>query len=326
MNNDIYEVLVIDDNSDYAKTLARYIEKTCRVKATYAVKPEEAEEILNNNPLKVIVFDQRMPLMNGTVLYQHLRNLNSYFLAMLLTADASSAEICDAIEMGFNVVMMKEKDDYLVSFKVLSLIHDYYEKLNSSNKYISFFQVKIGGLFSKDRIDYSIVSFQIVDPCYVANESWCKLSQISAGEGQKLITRQDAKAQIRVTKTQNHLSRLDLSGLLSIPNAKFAEFKSAFSDLVEKTITNEQVYMQSLTNEHTWTLELPATGNVLYKRFEVAPVFKKLRVFVKSSFSWTNKTYIDCIEVVLPTELIACRLFITYYDRNEYVDLGVFRE
>lgn len=102
-----YEILVVDDNLQAAKEVARLINLQTRLEAVATDDPEEAVTILKENPIKVALLDQRMPKKDGTALFKDLRRVDSSVRAIMLTGEADANEVGDALNLGFPITSTK---------------------------------------------------------------------------------------------------------------------------------------------------------------------------------------------------------------------------
>jgi len=113
--SDTTAILVVDDNPSMAKTLADILAfKGFTVHAAHSGK--EALEILQNQPIDILLTDVVMPDMNGVELYRATRTNHPRLLTILMTAYAADDIIQQGLNEGIRTVLTKPLDiDFLIS-------------------------------------------------------------------------------------------------------------------------------------------------------------------------------------------------------------------
>jgi len=319
-----FEVLVIDDNESYAKIYASRIEKACKLKACYVVNPQDAESLLKSSPIKIIIFDQKMPVMTGTDLFVKLRHIDPFFKSILLTSEATPEQMAEALQLGFNELMIKDKDNHLLTFIVLNLLSKYHEERFAVKNRQPFHAEKIGGRLSKEYVRYSVATIHIVDNEYIAHDSWVVSDQIRAGESKEIVVEESVSVEDSISETLSN--GINWGATIGLPDLSIANFTSSFSKEIKKSLKKEHSQSIKINQKKTWSMSLPADGNVAYERLEIAPIFQKARIFIETSFTWTTKTYVDSIELCLPTTAVKGRIFRCYKDSSsETLDLQTYR-
>lgn len=95
-----YEILVVDDILEAAQDYARLISTKTGLKVIPTSDPDEAVRIVQHNDIKVLVLDQKMPIITGTELLKKLRNYTKA-RALMLTGEADIEDLGNAINMNF---------------------------------------------------------------------------------------------------------------------------------------------------------------------------------------------------------------------------------
>ena len=95
-----YEILVVDDILEAAQDYARLISTKTGLKVIPTSDPDEAVRIVQHNDIKVLVLDQKMPIITGTELLKKLR-LYTKARALMLTGEADIEDLGNAINMNF---------------------------------------------------------------------------------------------------------------------------------------------------------------------------------------------------------------------------------
>ena len=322
-----YKILIIDDSVTYCQATARWLTKACGYDVAYASDPVKAEEILRAYSIKVIIFDWNMPIMTGTELNANLREIDTRYKSILLSGQAPAEIMADPLR-NFNYSIVKDKDDHLLPSLVLELMLEYDQNDLKTNKE-PFHIVKVGRIFSRRKLFYSVSSIQILDDKYIPTINWAVRDEVKdtirAGE-EKVIeiirTESEGKSiadNLKTTRSQG------ISAKLGLPDNESAGFDASFSKEIEKTLSSSHTFTQEKTEKREWKRALPPDGDIQYERFEMADVLIKVRVFISTSFSWSNQKYIDCFDLVLPTKQVAGRFYQCKKNGDvQKIDAGIY--
>jgi DNA-binding NtrC family response regulator len=111
----ILSILVVDDNPSMAKTLADILDvKGFAVHTAYS--GAQALEILQDDPVDVLLTDVKMPDMNGVELYLETKKTHPALTTILMTAYAADDIIQQGMAEGIKAVLTKPVDiDFLLS-------------------------------------------------------------------------------------------------------------------------------------------------------------------------------------------------------------------
>ncbi|MDH5656471.1 MAG: response regulator [Spirochaetia bacterium] len=106
-----WTVLLVDDSEDM-HLLIRLILGQLSIKILEAYNGKDALEILNKNPVDLIVMDIEMPVLNGYETIKKIREIEQQqklktIPAMALSANISLEDKKYAFQCGFNVFMEK---------------------------------------------------------------------------------------------------------------------------------------------------------------------------------------------------------------------------
>lgn len=115
-------ILIVDDNVDFCKTMARGLElKGHRV--TTVSSGSEAIKIASEKDIKIAFIDVRMPLMDGLETYVHLKKLNPDITVVMMTGyrDEMKETVKKALSAEAKACLYKPFDPEEVSNLVQSL-------------------------------------------------------------------------------------------------------------------------------------------------------------------------------------------------------------
>ena len=109
MMSEMLRILVVDDNPDMAETLADILElKGFSVHA--AASGAEALEILQDQPVDILLTDVKMPGMNGLELYRETRKLYPRLITIFMTAYSADELIQQGMAEGVKTILDKPLD------------------------------------------------------------------------------------------------------------------------------------------------------------------------------------------------------------------------
>jgi DNA-binding NtrC family response regulator len=103
---DGFNVLLVDDESEFLDTLVKRIKKRS-VNAYGVASGEEALAFLNQQPMDVVVLDVRMPGMDGIQALREIKQRHPLIEVIMLTGHASLEVAIEGMELGAFDYMMK---------------------------------------------------------------------------------------------------------------------------------------------------------------------------------------------------------------------------
>ena len=102
-------ILVVDDNPSNATSLADILEvKGFTVHA--AASGADALQILQKQPVDILMTDVKMPEMNGLELYREARKAHPHLITIFMTAYAADDLIQQGVAEGIKTVLTKPLD------------------------------------------------------------------------------------------------------------------------------------------------------------------------------------------------------------------------
>ena len=216
-----WDVLVVDDVPQAAEDYGRLIQARTGFKVTWTSLSEEAEEIVRQSDIKVVVLDQVMPV-KGTELMQRLKKINPQLKTMMLTGEASGKEIGQAINLNFDKYLDKADVKELPGY-VRGLYADYhcdfYESLSKlAPKFLRITWKGIYYLLSKDKINDN----------YADEKQTKTLLNVFAGEEQEKITENVVAEEIIYDTTGEANIGFDLN----VNPSRYPAVKAAYNKIV----------------------------------------------------------------------------------------------
>lgn len=128
-----YEVLIVDDDLNAAQDYVELVNTKTSLKCICTSDPKEAESIMAYCDIKIVILDQKMPKISGTELLPKLKPYDELAKFIMLTGEATSEEIGDAVNKGFVAYVRKEN---LLTQLVPKVIHYYIQYGRDYDKYL----------------------------------------------------------------------------------------------------------------------------------------------------------------------------------------------
>jgi DNA-binding response OmpR family regulator len=101
-----WKVLLVDDEPDFATTLAERL-RLRGITATVASDGEEALRQVSENPPQLVVLDMMMPGLGGLGVLRHLKRDHPHLPVILLTGRGSTKDGIEGMRLGALDYLMK---------------------------------------------------------------------------------------------------------------------------------------------------------------------------------------------------------------------------
>lgn len=308
-------VLLIDDNSDFAKEYSETLQRICNTEIVYATTQEQALKIARENPIKVAIIDQVMPV-KGTVLFKQLKQIDPNMMTILLTAEADRHDLTEAANIGFDVTLLKEEPDIdILPLKLLTLIARYNAKIIEKTLPI-LTEEKKTGIFKTHKITYSIAGYEIINDKYVFENSWITRDIVEKGESISYETEFNFEEDFNYSTS----FVIENEAGLGISSNKMVDFKNSLSTKMASDFNN--TYTESLKRimKKKRILDLPQDqSNIVSRNYEYAKVYQQIKVYIQKHCSCCEEKAITAITVYLPIPTLKYKIV-------EYFSDGTFKE
>lgn len=112
-----FRVLLVDDEIEFLETLVKRLKKR-KLNVTSAESGRKALEIIQSDPIDVVVLDVRMPDMDGLETLKEIKKLKPSIEVIMLTGHASVEVAIQGMELGAFDYLMKPMDIDELLFKL----------------------------------------------------------------------------------------------------------------------------------------------------------------------------------------------------------------
>ena len=306
MRSKTAEVLIVDDNEDFAKACVDSIESRCYVSAVYATTAQKAKVLLEELPIKVIILDQVMPT-SGTELFKQLRDIDNKFKAILMSGETLNADILNIVNMGFDYGISKDPNE--VSGKLPSMVLNLLIKYNTEREKVPdapFYTEKIKKRFGKFNIEYFLADIEVLDYEYVFEDEWITRDIIEKGETIEFSYEMVYKKEFDFTSSIHFDNNASLRGNVGIGISNKAGF--AYNQELSMQIKEifDVKYTESIQNafKRSKIKSLPSDSKEIVARvYEYAKVYWKVKLFIRKYCQCCNDNswIIETVYLPIPT-------------------------
>ncbi len=101
------QILFVDDDRDTAQAYADLAAKQTGLATIACGSSAEAISLVGENPIAVVVLDQKMPDRTGTSLYQQLKKIRPTLKAIMLSGEADRADVSESLKLGYTADVNK---------------------------------------------------------------------------------------------------------------------------------------------------------------------------------------------------------------------------
>jgi two-component system, OmpR family, response regulator len=109
MQLDEFNVLLVDDETEFVETLVKRLRKR-KVKTVAVGSGEEALKILKETSIDVVVLDVKMPGMDGIETLREIKKIGPLVEVIMLTGHANMEVAIEGMELGAFDYLMKPMD------------------------------------------------------------------------------------------------------------------------------------------------------------------------------------------------------------------------
>ncbi|WP_448330724.1 response regulator [Streptomyces sp. DSM 41534] len=307
----MYTVLVVDDSLSMAEQLADLIHLQTGLRVLACSRPEAAISAIQEYPIKVVLLDQRMPIKSGTDLYQEIREISASVKAVMVTGEANSSEVGQALSLGFSDYLAKGDISRLC--EVVLKWHLQYEVDQASGLKINtlepLFTERKRFFLLGGRVRYHLVAMQVLDNSYVPSEAWSTIQQINAGQEKKYTFGASVKETFIVESSLQYSVKGSLSSEVARKSRLGARVESAVTRMIKKSRTSETTVTDSVEETYRLPEESsdPAENYVKSRHIESAPIYKRLRLSIVKSCSCCREDALTPLLVLVFDDAYATR-------------------
>lgn len=104
-----FRVLLVDDETEFLETLVKRLKKR-KLDVSSAESGQEALQVLQQNPVDVVVLDVRMPDMDGLETLKEIKRIKPNVEVIMLTGHANVEVAIQGMELGAFDYLMKPMD------------------------------------------------------------------------------------------------------------------------------------------------------------------------------------------------------------------------
>lgn len=277
------EILIVDDSEGLALNTAEFVQNELRMPVAYAITSRAAVEIVEQNPMAVVILDQRMEGdISGTELFLRLRQIRPGIRAIMLTGQAEGDEVGQALRLGFTDYLPKSRIAEL-PVRVLQQYLQHHTR-GSEVGYADDILIWPPRPWMRlwRRYEIRLKAVVVVDERVVDSSSWRTLLQVNAGEEKKL-TRQLTSSRLVALEESSQKS---LKSSLALNNRALVALTSSLEHTLASSSKTSVSTSETAVNTTEQLFRLPAEPDdskqlfVRARHFQATPVNRRVVVTV----------------------------------------------
>jgi CheY-like chemotaxis protein len=302
------QVLVVDDNLAAAQDYADLIETATGLVVTATNDPVLAIEVVTRGSVAVVVLDQRMPAMSGVDLFRRLIASDPRLRAIMLTGEASSDEVGQALDAGFHGYLHKSSVRQLPD-KVLHefVSHRATVVAESANRPIIL--IRRVGVLRRAKISFRVARVSVVHAAIAVPESWRDVAVIQAGASERVTFSSQMSASAVIERSSQTVLRAKLGFSGKALSLLSSELGSELSEVTrrQETVSAETRFERERTLELPPEPQIPTVVHVRMRKIQTATDAALTRIDLLASCSCCSLQDVVSLDVYIPTGRLQLR-------------------
>ena len=322
--SDLIEVLIIDNDKYFATECVDFLQVMCNVGAVAALSAHEAEEHLKKFPIKIILLDYDMPLVNGLDLFPRLQQIDPYAQYVFISAVATNDVVYKSQKYPFAARIPKGTWYDELPELIPVLLMKYAKQFHTSNPV--FYTERKRRWFRSHKVEYSICSYSIVNEEYIVPGSWHTTQMIRSGE--KITHTEDVDYEKMFSFSDNF--KLDTGLNFELTGADLAELKTALSMQLEESIQSNyteriKVAINRIREISLSEIESGKDEAIVARYYDFANVYLEMKIRIKRHCTCCDTDTILLTTAYFPIPKVAYKIR-EYFDGKDpkTIDSGFY--
>jgi YesN/AraC family two-component response regulator len=320
------EVLTIDNYLDTAQSYADLIETHCHLKSVAMSDIDLAIKCISENPIKVVVLDQRMPTL-GTDVFVKLKKVNPFLKIIMVSGEASFEEADRAKKLGFSDFLHKKNIAELPN--IIYRLRSEYEKdiLHTIKESNPFHKEWRFNFFHIGCIRYYLLDYKIINENFEKITEWKTLERINEGEKQNKEVTIDLKVTDKISIQEE--SKVQLKNAVSINHKSFLsklDIELDNSILLSKEMENTKTETSKKTSELSLREDEIIDGKkVVSKIYETNQVYSQILLHIKKACGFCKEHTVFPLMIYKPiNKKVFRQISYTEDNKDHIVNTGHF--
>ncbi|MDN4640767.1 response regulator [Agreia sp. PsM10] len=303
-------VVVVDDDRDAAEDYARLVTQATGLSAVAYDDPGEAEEAVRSGGVAIVVLDQQMPQILGIDLFIRLREIDPRVRGVLLTGEASSSDVGEALNRGFSRYIAKPQ----ALTQLPGVIRgEYIQYQNHALIGVSAEQPVIArrrkwwpiGSLTTIRL----IALEIVNESLVRDEDWREVLTLQAGQKRRATLSRTAAWTLQL---EDEVST-KIGAEFSLGVGKVSKLSAKLQNEVSVQLRESMTSSVTEVTESEESFELPPepqdvnTVHVRARRVQQAPVLISARLVLSEDCNCCSRPHVLTVQVLVDTGTLALR-------------------
>jgi len=298
-----YEVLVVDDDLPAAESFAQLVRAQTGLLALTTSQPDQAVEAVRANPIKVAVLDQRMPLATGTELLPRLRQVDNQIRAILLTGEADTADIAEAV--GTFQVFLRKADVQQLSGRVLEQYAAYLDSAPAMEG-DPVFSARRGLPGKRFKVEYHLALITVVDAEFIPEDAWKTVLQVNSGEKKTHSETIALSEEVSVAQEES----MNMASSLGLKGSQLQPFEAALRSEISQRlgVSESRKTERSITHEEEYFIAPEVGGPFIRARsYQHAPICRRLNIAITKQCNCCDGSAISTFRVLQKVPKVATR-------------------
>lgn len=291
----VYEIMVVDDEPGPGGAFAKLVQSKTGLETVFTEDPAKAIELIKENPIKVVVIDQRLDETNkitGTALFGKLRSMQPDLRGILFSGTAEGKDYKEAVRAGFidildknDVVQLPERVRQFYAEAIAEIADRQYRNPERIGEYRTPLMAR------RPPVTVDLLTFE--DAPGTPKETWLE-SELSVavrleGGQTKRISRSKISESELIREEESKVTRSRTSGTtgaltLNIPvKADIrAQLQSTLETSLRARAQQRELIRYENVEEETFELPLPTSeSDPRAREIMRAPIFRRMRAFIR---------------------------------------------
>ena len=318
------DILIVEDDKDTANQYGLVINRRLKIEPFVETSPRHALEIVAQNPIKVLVVDQKMPELTGTELVREVQKKHPDIVSIMLTGLATKAEVGEAVNLGFFRYIDKEDvteeliptiEDALRHYDLVAELREEYERL--VGKEIG--RIRGRWIIGRETLRISIQSVGQIEPNVIKENEW--QTEFIARAGMKIedVITFEVEQSYQLEQKFAVTQEVEL-GIANIIDGIKGAFQEMFGyELKERLGRKEKRAVERKISANLPIPDDPSQRHIKEIHYQATGPYNRITFVLAIHCSLCESDNTSNVAVYIPTAENATRQIIRYSDGKEEI-------
>lgn len=295
----------MDDGVGVAADYARLLHSRTGLTAAPAIDAEQALDLVRAIDFKVVVLDQRMPTP-GTELLKELRSISPDVYAVMLSGEASDAELGQAVGL-FNEFVHK---NHVATKLAPAVLHGYAMRLAALESPLDervLLHTYRPNKFGFGKVSLFLRALSCLDAAYASPDQWSTVVELHEGQTQTFTWSATETIDLKIeeeslSKIKSQFGVPKVAGVQAKLEAEIsARYRSTAGASSERSVEQTREYSLPVPDRSQ------AGPYVVLRRIQEAPAHLRLRAEIVKACTCCDRATVNVVEILCPTGRVVVR-------------------